>query len=134
MKPLPTDFNEVQRIKESLEDEYQARHQDFAKLRRYWSTGSLGEEESANSLASIFRDLTRSRSDTGPDMRVVHNVIQSVCVKYQTYLSPLPMIRVYTDGEQTERKRAQATKKERYLYGTWAAGQMSQVLNRVAWF
>lgn len=128
-------YDEVYELKNRLAEEYATRHAAFRKLRDFWF-GRYWEDadDSGRSISSIFRDLTAGRSDTGPDVKLVYNVLQMVCVKYQAYLSPLPMIRAYTDPPQTERRRAQATKKERFLYGLWNAGKMSQVLNRVAWY
>lgn len=132
---VPPDFEEVTRLKEELKEEYRERHEAFRKLRDFWFGRYWANVESeARTLSSIFRDLVQNRSDIGPDVKLVYNIVQMICVKYQTFLSPLPMIRVYTDPPHSETRRAQATKKERYLYGIWQAGQMTRVVNQIAWY
>lgn len=122
-------------IKNELKDEYQARHQDFERLRDFWH-GRYWQatERTSNSVTSIYRDLTANRSDTGPDIKLVHNVIMEVCTKFQAFLSPLPMIRAYIDPPESQQRRNQATLKERALYGCWSEGQMAQKLNSAAWY
>lgn len=129
------DYERAYELKNRLAEEYGLRHQAFRRLRDFWFGRYWEEaEQGSRTLSSIFRDLTAGRSDIGPDVKLVYNVLQMVCVKYQTYLSPLPMIRGYTDPPHSEQRRAQATKKERYWYGVWQSGQMSRVLNRIAWY
>jgi len=139
---LPVTYDDARALRESLEADYSERHATHRQLRdfwhgRYWNNG--GSEDARgmrnSSISSIFRDLRARSSDFGPDVLLIHNVLQQVCVKYQTYLSPLPMIRVYTDtGDNQDLKRKQATLKERYLYGLWEAGNMDQIFNKAAWY
>lgn len=124
-------------IKKSYEDKFQVRHQALKDLRRwwhgdYWKVASEAKE--ARSIYSVFRDLNRAGSETLPDMKLVKNVVHKICVKYMTFLSPLPMISVYVDPPGTDNRRRQATLKERYLYGIWNDGQMSRIFNRKAWY
>ncbi len=72
-------------------------------------------------------------SDIGPEIKLVYNVIQMVCNKYQTFLSPLPQIRVWADRE-TDTARAQATVKQRFLYGCWNQGSMDKIFADIAWY
>lgn len=132
---MPVSYEEVLELKRSLEPDYQERHEAHSRLRQYWH-GKYWErvEREATSITSIFRDLVTPRSDVGPDLKLVHNVLQEVCVKYQTYLSVLPMIRVYVDPPSTTTRRAQATTKERYLYGMWQAARMSLRMSDQGWF
>src|SRR5437870_12866150 len=129
---MPVDFNEARLIISTYEDVYRARHEAFRSLRKYWHGDywKLADYEQSRPITSIFRDLTAHMSDIGPEIKLVHNVIQQVCVKYQTFLSPLPQIRVWTDPPETDNCRAQATKKERFLYGCWSMGNMDKIFNR----
>lgn len=133
---MPISLEEVQQLKDELEDEYQERHDAHRELRDFWQgTGWWKNADSGSgSIASIFKDLTAKRSDVGPDIKLVHNLLQEVCVKYQTFLSPLPMIRTYVDPPESLQRRQQATLKERVLYGLWSEGNMAQVANRAAWY
>ena len=131
-------YEDARATKKELEMEYQSRHSDLVKLRdfwhgRYWEKWG-GKDRSA--LSSLFRDIPRGPDRNAPDFRVVHNIIQEVCVKYQAFLSPLPMIRVYVDPPGTKTRRKQANRKERFLYSLWAQRplSMAQVLNRIAWY
>lgn len=114
---------------------YQERHTEHRKLRRFWHGHhwEIADEGSDNAIARLFADFRGRRKESGPDIRLVHNLVQEVHVKYMTYLSPLPMIRVPADTESIH-GRAQATKRERYLYGCWGENEMSMVLNRMAWY
>lgn len=130
-------YDTAKDLRDELEPDYQQRHEDHKALRRYWHGGYWDHVDSeASGIAAAFRDLTTKRSDVGPDLKLVRNVLFEVCVKYQTFLSPLPMIRVYVDPPETENRKRQATVKERYLYGTWNQRPLSmkEVLNRAAWY
>ncbi len=94
----------------------------------------MADYDQSRPITSVFRDLTSHLSDVGPEIKLVHNVIQMVCNKYQTYLSPLPQIRVWVDPPETDLRRAQATRKQRYLYGVWSAGNMAKIFNNIAWY
>ena len=97
---------------------------------RHWE---IADRDQGNALSRLFQDIRHSSKDMGPDIRLVHNIVQEVCVKYQTYLSPLPMIRVPADMESSK-GREQATRRERYLYGCWGENKMSLILNKMAWY
>lgn len=131
---MPISYEEVVAIRDGLQDKYQDRHEAFGKLRDYYHGRYWDRIDGEEGIASVFRDMISARSDVGPDVKIVHNVLQQVCVKYQTYLAPLPMIRMYTDPPYSQKRRAQATKKERYLYGLWAEGGMGEVFTKAAWY
>jgi len=125
-------------MRQDLGKVYMQRHGILRKLRRYWQ-GDWWQEWSTehSGIQSLFRDIARAQGDNvTPDYRVVHNILQEVCLKYQAYLSSMPMIRVYVDPPESSLSRRQAVKKERYLYGTWNQRpmSMSQVVNRMAWY
>lgn len=130
-------FADVKEIKHSLEDEYGEYHQKFRRLRDVYHGryDMLAEKDSqSRSISSIFRDIGRANRTTMPPIRIVRNIIQEVCVKYQTFLCPVPMVNYYTDAPETFDRREQMTLKERYTYGIWRAGKMSARLNNVAWY
>src|SRR6266498_670324 len=128
-------YAEVLSLTKELEDEYRKKHEACRNLRRYWHGDywRLADAES-HPIISIFRDFTARTSDVGPDIKLVHNLLQSVCLKYQSFFSPLPQIRVYPDPPETDRKRAQASTKERYLYGVWDMANMTRLNSRAAWY
>jgi hypothetical protein len=132
---LATSYDDAYRLKEELKPDYQARHQDFWRLRQFWH-GKYWDLEAADQqgITSLFKDITRQATDVGPDIKLVHNVLQEACVKFQTFLSPLPMIRQYVDPPESPTKRAQATKKERFLYGTWSENRMAKLNADIAWY
>lgn len=122
-------------IKKSLEDDYRDRHTAFKKLRHYWHGRYWDEVDSeAHGIASIFRDLTARQSDVGPDIKLVRNLLFEVSAKYQTFLSPLPMIRVYVDPPSSNTRRNQATLKERFLYGCWSENKATKLNADIAWY
>lgn len=128
-------LDEILEIKESLELTYQQRHAALRLLRNYWWGRHWEQaEQSSRSVISMFRDIKGNQSDVGPDIKVVHNIIQQICVKYQSFLSPLPQIHVYTDPPSTETRKAQAARKQRFLYGAWSAGRMDKRFNNIAWY
>jgi hypothetical protein len=135
---LAVDLQHVRDMVATVEDEYTIRHEAFRALRRYWHGDywrQATEASGQRSIQSIFRDLGKNSQAAFPDIKLVHNVIQEVCVKYQTFLAPTPMIQMYVDPPETDTRKQQATTKERYLYGLWRAGKMAQVLRRdVGWF
>jgi len=127
-------FEDVKRLKDELERTYQKRHYEFAQLRKYWQGHYWDQiDSSTRGIGSLFKDV-RGGSDVGPELKLVHNVLQEVCVKYQTYLAPLPMIRVPTDNPESNQARNKATLKERALYGLWAEGDMSSVFRDLGWY
>lgn len=137
-------YAEVIELKRELEETYADRHAALAKLRHYWH-GRYWEqiEGDLSAAAQIFGDLTGD-SEVGPDLRVVHNVVQQICVRFQSYLSGLPMIRVYTDPPEAVREsakerelvrlRKEATQRERVLYGLWNEGNMNAQLTKQGWY
>ena len=134
-------YEQALELKEELEPRHMERHQAHERLRQVWHGRYWDDADQAKGgIAGIFRDLTK-RSSVGPDIKLVRNLVFDVCVKYQTYLSSLPMIRTFVDlpGPTASRKamlkrRAEATLKERVLYGTWAEANMNGALNEIAWF
>lgn len=128
-------YEEIVGIKKLLEDDYRDYHESRRQLRHFWH-GRYWEkaETESRGISSIFKDLTARQSDIGPDFKLTYNVLKDVCVKFQTFLAPLPMIRMYVDPPSTPTRRNQATVKERYLYGLWAANNMSKVLADQGWY
>jgi hypothetical protein len=128
------DYEAAKRLRDDLDRDYTDRHATFKKLRDFWH-GRHWEtiDSQAHGLASLFKDL-RGQSDVGPDLKIVHNVVKEVVDKYQTFLSPTPMIQVYVDPPESEKRRAASTRKERFLYGCWSENQMSQILGKLSWY
>src|SRR5690242_6843243 len=133
----PVDYETALAMRNEYEDEFRKRHDAFRQLRRYWQGDywRLADKES-HSIVSVFRDWTARASDVGPDVKLVFNVVQAVVNEYRTFLTPLPRVRVPVDPPESETRRAQATKKQRYIYGCWndADLPMSAVFNRAAWY
>jgi len=135
---LAVNLQDIRDLVGMHEDEYQIRHEAFRALRRYWHGDywRLATEASGQrSIQSIFRDLGKNSQAAFPDIKLVHNIVQEVCVKYQTFISPTPMIQMYVDPPETDTRKQQATLKERYLYGLWRSGKMNRILRRdIGWF
>jgi hypothetical protein len=135
---LAVDLQQVRTLVDAYQDEYTIRHEAFRALRRYWHGDYWRLATEANgqrSIQSIFRDLGKNAQAAFPDIKLVHNVVQEVCVKYQTFLAPTPMINMYVDPPESDTRKQQATLKERYLYGIWRSGKMARVLRRdVGWY
>ena len=134
---MAIDYATANAVKEEYKDAYAIRHQAFKDLRRFWQGDYwkiAAQAKTGRSIVSVFRDQMNSGSETLPDMKLVKNVVQKICVKYQTFLSPLPMITMYVDPPGTDNKRRQATLKERYLYGVWNDTQMNRTFNRAGWY
>lgn len=128
-------YEEIIKLKEPLEDDYRDRHEAQVKLRKFWHGKYWeGMDDSGDGVSSVFRDLTARNTDVGPDIKLVYNVLKDVCVKFQTFLSPLPMIRMYVEPPASPTRKNQATLKERYLYGQWAENRMSKVLSDKCWY
>jgi hypothetical protein len=128
-------YADAKALKQELEPDYQERHNSHRRLRdfyhgRYWNE----VDSTARGVASIFRDISRPVSDVGPDIKLVRNLVFEVCVKYQSYLSSLPMIRTFTERPDSRRAKAQAALKERVLYATWAQANMNRSLTQIGWF
>ena len=132
---MAVDLEAVRRLKQELEIEYQQRHRDQLLLRRFWH-GKYWEsiDQEAQNLQSLFRDLRQGNQDVGPTLKLVWNTAQEVCVKFQTFLAPLPMIRVPSDDPSSTRARHQAEVKEECLYGLWAENQVVTVSSNMGWF
>lgn len=128
-------YDEVRALREPYIDLYRPRLEAFRALRKYYHGDywKLADYESSRPITSIFRDLTGHMSDVGPEIKLVYNVIQMVVNKYQTFLTPLPQIRVWADRE-TDISRAQATRKQRFLYGCWKQGEMDKMFAKIAWY
>jgi hypothetical protein len=132
---LPKSYEEVVKLHEELEQEYMERHDDFRRLRAFWQGKYWDEvQSSSQGVSSIFRDLIGNKSDVGPDIKLVNNVLQQVCVKFQTYLSPLPMIQVPVDPPESQHRKNQATLKERYLYACWWENRMNKEAIDIGWY
>lgn len=135
---MAVSLQQVRTLIEAHQDEYTIRHEAFRALRRYWHGDYWRLATEANgqrSIQSIFRDLGKNAQAAFPDIKLVHNVVQEVCVKYQTFLAPTPMINMYVDPPESDTRKQQATLKERYLYGVWRSGKMARVLRRdVGWY
>jgi hypothetical protein len=128
-------YEEAKRLRDELDRNYQQRHAAFKKLRDFWHGRHWDQiENESRGIASLFRDMRNSASDVGPDLKVVHNVLKEVVDKYQTFLSPTPMIQVYVDPPSSEKRKAAATRKERFLYGCWSENNMNQVLGKLSWY
>jgi len=133
----PVTYGQALALRNEYEDEFRKRHDAFRQLRRYWQGDywRLADKES-HSIVSVFRDWTARASDVGPDVKLVFNVVQAVCNKYQTFLTPLPQVRVPVDPPETDLRKGQAVKKQRYIYGCWNDDKMpmSRVFNLAAWY
>ena len=128
-------YEEAKALKESLSPEYEETHSDFRRLRQLWHGGFWDDLDNApRSISGMFRDLVRRSSDVGPDIKLTYNLLKDVCVKFQTYLAPTPMIQMYVDPPNTTKRRQQANTKERFLYGTWAENRMGKVMADNGWY
>jgi len=132
---MAVSYADAKELREHLATVYGQRHADLKKLRNYWH-GRYWDMDAGEShpLTSVFRDTRSPMADTGPDVKLVHNILQMVCVKYQTFLSNMPQIRVYVDPPLSEAKRKQARTKERFLYGLWSENNANHKLNNMAWY
>ncbi len=128
-------YSEAKDLLSEVETDYQGRHEDHARLRSFWHGRYWDEAETmTRGLANLWRDAVNSKGDMGPDFKLVRNLIYDVCVKYQTYLSNLPMIHVPNERPDSRRAKAQASLKERAIYGSWAEAGMVNALNQGAWY
>lgn len=129
-------YDETRALLDTLEDAYSVRHADLRQLREFWHGnywGGAGDDQSK--LGSMFAEIAGRQGQPSPEIKLVNNLLHAICVKYQTYLSTLPMIRVTPDAEASELKRQQAILKERVLYGTWHQTKMVKVLGgQMAWY
>lgn len=134
-------YEDAKELQQKLNNDelFAGRLEDFARLRKLWQ-GKYWEiaESDANNVSSVFRDMVQE-NNVSPELRLVNNLLQQVCVKYQTFLSDVPMIRVFSDYEpdgNTNKSRNDANTKERYLYGLWGQRptSMNKILNTAAWY
>ena len=138
---MAIDYETVKSLQEKLRSDelYSGRLEDFARLRKLWHGGFWEQSDSdSGNVSSVFRDMVQE-SNVSPDLKLVNNLLQQVCVKYQTFLSPIPMIRVFSDYEpdgNTMDARRDANLKERYLYGLWSQRPqgMNSIMNTAAWY
>lgn len=134
---MAVSFDQALALKNQYTELYRTRHEAFRSLRRYWHGDYWNRKdgEHGRPIVSIFRDLggAGNNYDTGPDLKLVYNIIHEVVNKYQTYLSPLPLIRMWADRE-TDTAKAQATLKQRFLYGFWDASNMDRLNNNIGWY
>ena len=93
---MSVDYEEAKNLQQKLseDDSFSGRLEDFRRLRQLWQGKywELGESDT-NSVSSVFRDMV-SENNVSPELKLVNNLLQQVCVKYQTFLSSVPMIRV----------------------------------------
>lgn len=128
-------YAETRDLLSTLEDAYQSRHADMRQLREFWHGNYWGQDNEQSRLGSLFADIAGRQGQPSPEIKLVNNLLHAICVKYQTYLSTLPMIRVTPDADSSETKRQQAILKERVLYGTWHQTKMVKVLGgQMAWY
>ena len=128
-------YDEVVALRDELKTDYEQRHEVFRQLRNFWFGKYWSDlDTKTGGISSLFKDLRSTPSDVGPELKIVHNVLKEIVDKYQTYLSPLPQIRVYVDPPDSEKRRAAASRKERFLYGVWYENVMSQVLGKISWY
>jgi hypothetical protein len=128
-------YEEALALKNSLATDYEEQHSDFKRLRKLWHGGFWEElDNQPKSVSTLFRDLVRRSSDVGPDIKLTYNLLKDVCVKFQTYLAPTPMIQCYVDPPNTTKRRSQANTKERFLYGTWAENRMGKIMADNGWY
>jgi hypothetical protein len=131
---VPKSYEDIVQLRDELKDEYLDRHEAFRKLRNFWHGRYWDETDTKGGITSVFRDLSANKSDIGPDLKLVHNLLQEVCVKFQTYLAPLPMIQVPVDSPESQHRRHQATLKERFLYACWWENKMNRENTRAGWY
>lgn len=132
-------YDDAKALLETLKIRDERRHFELKALRRYWEgdywgSGNNNDRTTVTSVVQLFRDLKGAQTEVGPDLKLVHNLLQEVCVKYQTFLSPVPMARTFVDPPSSDLKREQATKKLRVIYGTWGANRMSSVMADIGWY
>lgn len=130
-------YDDARDLYRLLETKQARRHSELRALRRYWQGDywvDMEGREGVSSVAQLFRDLKGNQSDLGPDLKLVHNILQEVCVKYQTFLSPVPMVKTFIDPPYSDKRRVQSTKKERAIYGTWWANRMPVRMAEIGWY
>src|ERR1017187_8970293 len=126
---MAIDLETVRELKTSYQDKYALTHEKFKRLRevyqgKWWELAA--RESEARSITSIFRDLGKANRASLPPIRVARPIVWQICVKYQTFLAPTPMVSYYIDPPETAQSRDEMTTKERYTLGVWRAGMMSQ--------
>lgn len=134
---MAIDLQAVRDLRASYSDQYEEMHVTFRNLRDVWHSRfwSLAERESQDrSITSIFRDLGRANRASLPPIRIVRPIIWQICVKYQTFLSPVPQVNYYMDAPESQERRHEMTTKERYTLGVWRAGMMAKRFREIAWY
>lgn len=134
---MAIDLQTVVDLKNAYADEYEQAHLDFQRERdiwfgRFWEIAT--QDSQSRSISSIFRDLGRTSNNQLPPIKIVRNTIQAICVKYQTFLAPVPMVNYYVDPPETDEARQNMTVKERYTYGVWRSGGMASMFRDIAWY
>jgi hypothetical protein len=128
-------YTDAKSLADELRPQYDRRHFQLSRLRSYWHGRYWDQiETQTQGIASLFRDVTSVKTDIGPDFKLVRNLAFDVCVKYQSFLSGLPMIRTFIDNPDSRNARAKADLKERVLYATWSQVNMNHQLNQTGWF
>lgn len=132
---MTTTYELARAIVSELDPDYQLRHEQCRKLRLFWHGRYWDDvDNQSHGIASLFRDVTSVRSDVGPDIKLVRNLVFEVCVKYQAFLSGLPMIKTFVDRPESRSARARADLKQRVLYATWSEVNMNLQLNKIGWY
>jgi hypothetical protein len=135
---VATSYEDAQATLTELAPKHERRQFELAALRRYWQ-GNYWNDQANNragvsDVSQLFRDLKANQSDVGPDLKLVHNLLQEICVKYQTFLSPVPQVRTFRDPPFSDNRRKQATLKERVIYGTWWMNKMARRMGEIGWY
>jgi hypothetical protein len=135
---VATSYEDAQQLLTDLKRKHERRQYELSALRRYWQgnywADQAGDRSGVANVSQLFRDLKSNQSDVGPDLKIVHNLLQEICVKYQTFLAPVPMIRTFRDPPFSEQRRKQATLKERVLYGTWWMNRVARRMGEIGWY
>lgn len=128
-------YEQARQLRDELKPDYATRHDEHRRLRDFWHGRYWQDVDSqAHGISSIFRDVARAQSDVGPDIKLVRNLVFEVSVKYQSYLSALPMIAAFTERPDSRTARAQASLKERVLYALWSDVNMNQQMNVMGFY
>lgn len=124
-------YEEAVRLRDLLGEQYGDRLESLKRLREYWHGNFWDQPDSKGGFLSIFNDTS---SATGPDVKLVRNFVQQICVKFQTYLSPLPTVTVPIDPPGKRLNRLRAVLKERAIYGLWEDGNMAHSQTKLGWY
>src|SRR3954465_7427744 len=109
---LSKSYEDVVKIKKSLEDDYYSRHEDLKLLRDFYHGRFWSRNEADNrGITSVFRDLTSRSADVGPDIKAVQPIVWEIVTKYQTFLSSVPQCRMYVAPPPSHKRTAHRTEK-----------------------